>query len=255
MLDRLAFLKLFPAGALLLNSSSLQLGSNATGIKDLKEELIYENPLASAEDLRGFSLEGQANLNFDTGKLVMENKLDPAVGQKSNFVLWCPKKFPENISIKWKFRPVSEPGLAMLFFGAQGKDGKDLFYKSLAKRTGEYQQYHHGDINTFHLAYFRRRYDTERAFHICNLRKSYGATIVSQGADPIPSVSDILYPMEMKINKTAQKIEFHINDLLVLSFNDDGKTFGPFLRDGYIGFRQMAPLVAEYSDLKIFRLS
>lgn len=254
MLDRLAFLKLFPAGVLLLQKPNLQGISNLEIPKILKEELIYENTLASADDLKGFRMEGEASLSFESGKLRMQNKLDPALGQKSNFVLWFPQKFPENIVIKWKFKPLSEPGLAMLFFAAQGKNGKDLFDTALAKREGEYQQYHHGDINAFHLAYFRRRYDTERAFHLCNLRKSYGANIVAQGADPIPSVADILYPMEMKISKSKGEIHFYINDLLMLNYLDDGETFGSVLKEGYIGFRQMAPLVAEYWDLKVYRL-
>lgn len=254
MLDRLAFLKLFPAGVLLLQKPVSQLSAHTLPSPKLKEELIYENPLASVTDLKGFHLEGEAKLTFESGKLRMQNKLDPALGQKSNFVLWCPQIFPEDIVIKWKFQPIEEPGLAMLFFAGQGKNGKDLFDKSLAKREGEYQQYHHGDMDAFHLAYFRRRYDTERAFHLCNLRKSYGAHIVAQGADPIPSVSDLMYPMEMKISKIKGKIQFHINDLLVLDYNDDGKTFGKLLKNGYIGFRQMAPLIAEYWDFKVFSL-
>ncbi|WP_017257342.1 DUF1961 family protein [Pedobacter arcticus] len=255
MLDRLAFLKLFPAGALLLQTPNWQAKSSLHNHIPLKETLIYENPLASTEDLKNFHLEGEAALSFENGKLRMQNKLDPALGQKSNFVLWCPKKFPADIVIRWKFRPLSEPGLAMMFFAANGKDGQDLFDKRLAIRKGEYNQYHHGDMNAFHLAYFRRRYDTERAFHLCNLRKSYGANIVAQGADPIPSVSDILYPMEMKIVKSKATITFYINDLLVLTYADDGQKFGSLLKGGYLGFRQMAPLIAEYWDLKIHSLS
>lgn len=53
----------------------------------------------------------------------------------------------------------------MLFFAAQGKNDVDLFDKNLAKRTGEYQQYNKSDMNAFHIAYFRRRYESERAFH------------------------------------------------------------------------------------------
>jgi len=32
------------------------------------------------------------------------------------------------------------------------------------------------------------------------------------------------------------------------------KTYGPLLEDGKIGFRQMAPLVAEYANLKVYEL-
>ena len=72
----------------------------------------------------------------------------------------------------------------MMFFAAQGRNGENLFDPQLQKRTGEYIQYHHGDINAFHVSYFRRKEPDERAFHTCNLRKSYGFYLVCQGADP-----------------------------------------------------------------------
>ena len=78
---------------------------------------------------------------------------------------------------------------------------------------------------------------------------------MAQGADPIPSLSDLMYPMEMKVIKRKSQISFFINYLPILSYLDDGKTFGLLLNESYIGFRQMAPLVAEYWDLKVFTLS
>ncbi len=39
---------------------------------------------------------------------------------------------------------------------------KTLFDPSLAPRAGEYNQYHHGDINAYHLSYFRRKQPDER---------------------------------------------------------------------------------------------
>ncbi len=253
MLNRLSFLKLFPAGVLGLKTPSL-FTSPLPNTADPRQELIYENALSSPLDIQNFRLEGEAKLTFENGKLQMQNMLDPAEGQKSNYVLWCDQIFPKNIAITWKFKPLSEPGLAMLFFAAQGKSGQNMFDQTLAKRQGEYKQYHHGDINAFHLAYFRRRFETERAFYVCNLRKSYGAHIVAQGADPIPSVSDLMYPMEMKLVKNQKNVSFYINELPILSYLDDGKTFGPLLGEAYIGFRQMAPLIAEYWDLKVFVL-
>ncbi|WP_442795168.1 DUF1961 family protein [Pelobium manganitolerans] len=254
MINRLAFLKLVPAGSLLLSKPTALFNNDTPEAGTQNKKLIYENPLSSAKDIEGFKLEGQAKLSFENGRLRMQNELDPNLGQKSNFVFWCDQKFPDNISISYKFLPLKEPGLAMLFFAANGKNKSDLFDSSLAKREGEYQQYNRGEMNAFHIAYFRRRYDTERAFHLCNLRKSYGANMVAQGADPIPNVEDIMAPMEMRIEKTTKEVRFFINDLPILNYSDDGKTYGNFLRGGYIGFRQMAPLIAEYWDFKVFAL-
>lgn len=112
--------------------------------------------------------------------------------------------------------------------------------------------YHHGDINAYHISYFRRRWPEERAFHLCNLRKSYGFHMVAQGADPLPPVEDAQGPYQIGVVKDGSVISFFINQLLIFSWQDDGDTYGPVLEEGKLGFRQMAPLIAEYADLKVY---
>ena len=85
-------------------------------------KLIYENPLATEEDIKGFILEGSAKLTFPEGALRMENAMDAGLGQKANFVLWCPEDFPEDVYITWDFKPLNEPGLCILFFAAKGRN-------------------------------------------------------------------------------------------------------------------------------------
>ena len=102
-------------------------------------DTIYHNALATESDVACFRLEGEAHISFPKGRLRMENLRDPAEGQKSNFVLWCPETFPADVSIEWEFWPVQEPGLCILFFAATGREGKELFDPSLAVRTGGIQ--------------------------------------------------------------------------------------------------------------------
>lgn len=66
----------------------------------------------------------------------MKNKLSEYEGQKSNFVYWCPEEFPSDIEISWKFRPIKEPGLCIMFLSAKGINGEDLFDCSLSPRDG-----------------------------------------------------------------------------------------------------------------------
>ena len=229
-------------------------------MKNLKEynfskKLIYENSLSSSEDIKDFVLEGSAMVSFPKGRLRLENGISAKEGQKANYVLWCPKEVPSDCYIQWDIWPITEPGLCILFFAAKGRNGEDLFHESLNPRTGEYPQYHSGDINAFHISYFRRKEEDERRFHTCNLRKSYGFHLVAQGGDPIPNVGDAKGPYTISVLKYKNEIRFFIDDLEIFSFIDDGKTYGPLLGGGKIGFRQLAPLIGEYRDLKIYELS
>lgn len=217
-------------------------------------KLIYENALSSAEDIKGFRLEGSAEIYFEQNKMRMKNALPPELGQKSNFVFWCEKEFPADIRIEWDFRPIEEPGLAILFFSAAGCQGEDLFDSSLQPRDGQYHLYHSGDINAYHVSYFRRRYESERAFHTCNLRKSAGNHLVVQGADPIPDCADAPEAYHIILTKRNGKITFMINGLVIFAWQDDGVEYGPVHGGGKIGFRQMAPMIGEYSNLKVYEL-
>jgi hypothetical protein len=214
-------------------------------------QTLYENLLAHKADVKGFRLEGDAIITFPKGRMRMQNLRDVAEGQAANFVFWCPLNFPPDIEVSWDFWPIQEPGLCILFFAATGRKGEDLFDSKLAPRAGLYEQYHHGDINALHVSYFRRRYPVERAFHTCNLRKSYGLHLVSQGADPIPSVVDTQGPYRIRLIKYKAEVAFSINDLPIFRWVDDGITHGSFLGSGKIGFRQMAPLIGEYANFKV----
>lgn len=219
------------------------------------EKLIYSNSLNSEKDIEDFVLEGKASITFDKGAMQMSNALDSAVGQKANFVLWCPLDFPSDLRIEWDFRPLGDKGLCMMFFSAIGSSGEDIFSPNLNRREGEYFQYHNSDLNTFHASYFRRKEPDERAFHVCNLRKSKGLHLVSQGADPIPSYYEGMEFYHIRIDKFENNIKFYVNNLLLFSFIDDGVTYGPLLKGGKLGFRQLAPLKAEYKNLKVYLLS
>ena len=224
----------------------------ASGVQ--RRELLYENPLAAPSDISDWIAEGQPVTSFPQGRLRLENGMDPKAGQAANYLFWCPQVFPADIAVSWIFRPLREPGLAMFWFCAAGRKGEDLFDPALAKRTGEYRQYHSGDINAYHASYFRRKNPDERHFQTCNLRKSHGFHLVCSGGDPIASVQDVAEDYRIEVVKYGARIQFLVNDLLVYDWTDDGGTYGPVLGEGRIGLRQMAPLIAEYSDLKVWKV-
>ena len=217
-----------------------------------KSKLLYENPLSCAEDVRGFRLEGDASLTFPRGRMRMENayERDGERGLHANFILWCERDIPDHIAVSWDFRPLTDAGLAMIWIAAKGRQGEDLFDPRLSPRNGDYQQYHHGDINALHASYFRRN-PSEIGFRTCNLRKSHGFHLVCQGGDPLPDAKYAVQPHRVEVVKSGQHLRFSMNDIVLFHWIDDGQSFGPVLRDGKIGFRQMAGLIAEYANLQV----
>jgi hypothetical protein len=220
----------------------------------VSKRLYYENKLSKDEDVNGFRMEGQGVVSFPKGRMRLESALEEE-SQNANIVFWCPIDFPANFVAEWDFWPIREPGLAIMFFSAMGANGEDLFDPKLAARSGPYSMYHHGDINAYHVSYFRRARPSERAFQTCHLRKSYGFHLVCEGADPISSVTSGIPPYHIKLVKYDHQISFHINHLEIFKYLDDGHTYGPVWGMGKMGFRQMAPLIAEYANFKVFDLS
>lgn len=255
-MDRREYLRtaLLATSAITLGEKVHAQSSTGLGPTDLQKR-IYFNPLRTDHDLKGFRLEGSAQVQATAQGMRLKNSLPPALGQESNFVLWCPEVFPDQIEIRWNFSPLAEPGLCVMFFAAQGLvQGQvvSLFDERLAVRRGEYDQYTKSDVSALQIAYFRRRYPSERAFHECVLRRAPGFQLLMRGADPIPNVEDATPPYRMRIVKSARDVEFFINDLAIFKGTDT--SVHPTAGIGHIGFRQMAPLDAVYSDLEVFQL-
>lgn len=219
-----------------------------------QERVLYSNEM-SAESLADWVGEGPVSVTDGQGGAVLSSYADAEErGNHAHFVLWCPEKFPDRVRISWDFHPIEGQGLAMVFFGAQGRAGLDLFSPDLAPRTGYYPQYHSSDISTLHISYQRRKFASERAFRTCNLRKSPGAHLVAQGADPLPSPEDADGFYRVEVCKDGPQVTFSINGLQVLHWRDSDTATGPQLGGGYLGFRQMAPLRAAYKSLVITEL-
>jgi hypothetical protein len=223
-----------------------------------RAELLYENPLESSADVEDWTLEGNAAITFPRDRMRMENVEDPAEVAQPHYVHWCAEEFPDEIEISWDFWPLSEPGLCMIFFAATGRNGEHVLDAGLDERTGIYNQYFDGDIDTFHASYFRRNHHGdpkhEIEFQTINLRKSKGFDLVARGGDPIPSVKDANPPYEMSVIKSGPHVSVSVDGLEVLHFVDDGEAYGPTLGGGSIGFRQMAPTMGEYANLTVHSL-
>jgi len=210
-------------------------------------ELIYENPLSSEEDIEDVVIESseedQPRITFENGRMRLESDV--------HFLFWFPGDFPDNIAVSWDFLPEVDDGLAMFWFCAKGREGEDLFDPALEERTGDYSQYNQGDINAYHISYFRRNPWDDPHINTVNLRKSYGHELVALGPNPIPNIDSVKEhieePYRVQLIKSGPHIRMSINEMVVLEWKDEGE----YWEDGKIGFRQMANLAAEYADLRV----
>ena len=213
---------------------------------------VYENPLASAKDVAGFVLEGTANVDFANGRMRLSSVLDPALGQAANYVFWCDREFPSDVLIEWEFTPLAPSGLCIMFFSAKNRKGGSVF--DAAPRTGRYEQYYDGDIDAFHVSYFRTnsvRDIKDEKLRLCNLRKSKGFHMAAQGGDPIPELELCRPPYLISILKHGPLVAFYVEKILSFAYLDDGVTYGPLIGGGRLGFRQMSPMVGEYANLRV----
>lgn len=222
------------------------------GAAGLGTKVLYSNPLSGPADVADWVAEGPLSMGNLGGALELSGLLDhEEFGDHAHWTFWCPEQFPDGIRISWEFFPVEEPGLAMAFLSANGHGGRDLFSAGLAPRTGHYPQYHSGDIDALHVSYFRHKYQNERAFRTCNLRKSAGFELVAQGADPLPPAEDAVDFYRMEVVKDGRRVAFSINGLPLLDWRDPSENV---LGGGHVGFRQMAPLRAAYRNLVVEKL-
>jgi hypothetical protein len=247
-----SFLQLM-TGGMVAHGALGPLAAQAKPITGEAGTMIYENPLASASDVKDFILEGSAHVSFAEGRMVMENARPPEDGQDANFVHWCPEVFPRDIEISWDFTPLRLPGLCILFFGATGlaKDGSpiSLFDPRLSLRAGRYEQYTSSDVSYLSLSYFRRRWEEEQRLHLVNLRAAPGFEMLAQGADPIPSEVGIGRTYAIRVRRKGPRVTMLIEDLPVLDWTAPDKCAVPGA--GNIGLRQMAPLKAAYANLRV----
>jgi hypothetical protein len=220
---------------------------NKLDIEFVQGKLLYSNPLRHHSHIRGWLPEGQAKISFDQGGLVLESYKSDDLSD-GNVVLWCGDDLPANFIAKWKFQPLNEYGLAMVFFCARGQNGKNIYDPSIAQRDGTFSQYVYGDINAYHITYYSNTpYSTRNN---SSLWKSEGFYLADYGRAVVEPGSSQIY--EATLAKIGGKIDMAIDNYVIIDFNDNGKRFGDVLSWGKIGFRQMKWTKIRYSDFEIY---
>lgn len=205
----------------------------------------YAATFDNADTLKDWKLEGGKAMRIVDGKLVLESD---AADVKNHLVCWLVKEMPADFLLEFKVRPRDrKDGLNILFFNTRGLRGESIFDSALAPRTGDFKQYHSGDLNGYHISYWAGERGT------ANVRKNKGFALVATGPDFVVKAPPEAW-QTIRLYKRGGTIRLMVDDIISVAFDDDGKTHGPaWTHPGWLGLRQMAHTIrCEYDDLKIF---
>lgn len=213
----------------------------------IKGQLLYEDTFDAPWQER-WALEGPGIITQEGGRLRIQ---EPAAGTPgaNHVVLWCRQDFPKDFVAEWEFTPNQVAGLCIVFFCARGRDGRDILDPSMPPRDGTFTQYHSGEMNCYHISYFR---NTCARAPDCALRKNFGFYRCSDGADYIPLQAGVT--SRVTLVKRGAHIQFAINDRVSLDWVDDGVTRGPIWGAGKIGLRQMINTDAWYDNFRVWEV-
>jgi len=214
-------------------------------VEDLKGDLVLEDTFDEPWE-ENWTLEGPGILTQEDGRLRMQEPQPDEEGA-NHIVLWNNTEIPGDFIAEWDFTPNTVEGLCIVFFSAKGAGGESIFDPSLAERDGTFSQYHSGDINCYHISYFR---NTNSRSPNCALRKNAGFWRVAGGYDFIPLEAGVTSTLTLV--KRGAHIQLAINGNVSIDWVDDGVSRGPVWGSGWFGLRQMMTTDGWYDNVRIW---
>ena len=211
-------------------------------------------------------LEGNGKAWRKDGKLVVRSNDTPAKPETSggkrpfrntqHLVLWNTRPFPRDFLLEFSMSPINPKiGLTIVFFSTRNLKGGSPFDLWLAKRGGNFSTYHSGELNGYHASYFATNpADGGILRRTTNLRKNCGFYMPCAGIDRIGGTG--AGPHRVRLLKVGGKLRLETAGRMALSFDDDGKTYGPvWSHDGWIGLRQMGHTQqVTYTSFKVWKV-
>ena len=178
----------------------------------------------------------------------------PEKGRRLIFVFWCPEDFPADIAVTWDFWPVREPGLCILFFPLWDEEVKIYLIRHWRRALANTSSITAAISMRYTCLTFGERHSKNARFKFAICGRVMVFTWSVRGGS-LPSVVDARPPYPITLIKCGAEVVFYIRDLKIFHWVDDGQTYGPLLGGGKIGFRQMAPLIGEYANLKVHEVN
>ena len=186
------------------------------------------------------SLEKVAQAELGTGA---EQYYEKGKFKGGHIVLWNKQKTPDNYVVEFDLQHHSPMGLFILFFSADGLNGKDLFSKELKPRNGIFNQYVRGDNQSYHISTYTPHRGT------ANLRRNPGAHRLKTTKDlasMTPSSS-----FKYRLIKWGNRFQYYLGDQLQMDYTDTSES--P-LGSGYAGLRLMAGARISVEKFRIHKL-
>ncbi|MEE9443955.1 MAG: DUF1961 family protein [candidate division Zixibacteria bacterium] len=224
-------------------------------VESRKGKLVYTSENDKGGGIEAWIVEGPGIIDTEDDVIYVRSKIpDPPDPSTGHFNFWCREDMPQSFVAEWEFKPVSEYGLAGVFFSATGENGEDIFDPALPVRDGHYPQYHSGAIASYFLFYYtNRKVNRTTDYSTSWLLKANNISSLGKGEMGI-------HPRRNEFSKVClikdnNRIQFSVNGRVTLDFTDPGnERWGPVLNGGKIGFRQMARTVAAYRKFKVWEL-
>ncbi len=213
---------------------------------------IYDTSFDGPSVLKDWHLEGGLRMSVAGGNLLLENGPDAEQPQTRgrHLVCWLRREVPADFLLEFTVCPQERRrGPAIVFFNARGLNGENIFKPPIRARDGTFRQYHSGDIDSYHVSYWSGGRAT------ANLRKNKGFHLAAVGKDLVYTAPAGAF-QTVRLYKHGGKIRLMVDDILSLSHDDDGKTYGPVhTHSGWIGLRQMRHTqLCRYGHVRIYPL-
>ena len=175
----------------------------------------------------GWVLEGTGEAWVADGELRVREKPD-GVGA----VLWLEKDWPADMRLRFEISFSNNRGIGVIFFAAQAAGGGDAL-QDAPERTGAYDEYIRGELDSYSLS-LHRYWPDGRNNPGSNLRRNSGFHLLSQ-ALPDPCLeAGRTYTVE--ITKAGSHLQVKVDGATVHTAVDDGANGRPH-GAGKIGFR------------------
>lgn len=177
----------------------------------------FDQPQLDTQDT--WLIEGTGSARIEDGRLVLQEDSN-GVG----LVAWLRQDWPANFKLTFNVEFSNNRGIGVFFVATTG---------ALEGRTGDYDEYIRGDLDSYSLS-FHRYFPDGRNNPGANLRRNSGFDLLSQ-AMPDPMLeAGRRYAVE--ITKEGAHLVVRVDDKIVHDVVDEGE-FGPPHGAGRIGFR------------------